>query len=115
VEEAGMPASGWRVVHAGRYRRRQRWFGADFGNPINTVPIAAGLIAGIGDVTLEITDDFQIAGIALGTLMVIVYFHVVRILRDRFGIIGAVEPEREPSGREAGGESTGMEASGRET
>jgi hypothetical protein len=66
------------------------------------VPIAAGLIAGIGDVTLEITDDFQIAGVALGTLMGIVYFHLVRILRERVGIIGAGEPEREPTGRKAG-------------
>src|SRR5262245_31230049 len=90
--------------------------GVDFGSPINLVPIAAGLIAGIGDVTLEITDDFQIAGIALGSLMVIVYFHLVRLLRDRFGVLpddGA--PDLAPSGREAGGESTGREASGRET
>jgi uracil-xanthine permease len=90
--------------------------GVDFGRPINLVPIAAGLIAGIGDVTLEITDDFQIAGIALGTLMVIVYFHLVRILRDRVGIIGGGEPsDRAPSGREPGGEPTGREASDRET
>jgi uracil-xanthine permease len=89
--------------------------GVDFGRPINLVPIAAGLIAGIGDVTLEITDDFQIAGIALGTLMVIVYFHLVRILRDRVGIIGGGEPsDRAPSGREPGGEPTGREASDRE-
>jgi uracil-xanthine permease len=80
--------------------------GIDFGRPINLVPIAAGLIAGIGDVTLEITDDFQIAGIALGTLMVIVYFHLVRILRERVGIIGAEEPEREPAGREASDRET---------
>jgi uracil-xanthine permease len=76
--------------------------GVDFGSPINLVPIAAGLIAGIGDVTLEITDDFQLAGIALGTLIVIVYFHVVRILRNRVGILGDIAPEdRRPSGREA--------------
>lgn len=65
---------------------------------------------------LEITDDFQIAGIALGTLMVIVYFHLVRILRDRVGIIGGGVPsDRAPSGREPGGEPTGREASDRET
>jgi uracil-xanthine permease len=50
----------------------------DFGNPINLVGLAAGLIAGIGGVTLEITDDFQLGGIALGTIMVIVYYHLVR-------------------------------------
>jgi uracil-xanthine permease len=75
--------------------------GVQFGDPVNLVPIAAGLIAGIGDVTLEITDDFQLAGIALGTIIVIVYFHLVRILRSRVGVVGASEaPVRESSDRE---------------
>ena len=34
--------------------------GVDFGNPINLVPIAAGIIIGIGNVTLDITDDFSL-------------------------------------------------------
>jgi xanthine/uracil permease len=49
----------------------------DFGNPVNMVGLAAGLIAGIGGVTLTFTDDFELSGIALGTIMVIVYFHLV--------------------------------------
>jgi uracil-xanthine permease len=49
----------------------------DFGNPVNMVGLAAGLIAGIGGVTLKITDNFSLSGIALGTIMVIVYFHLV--------------------------------------
>jgi uracil-xanthine permease len=51
----------------------------DFGNPVNLVGLAAGIIAGIGGVTLEITDDFSLSGIALGTIMVIVYFHLVNM------------------------------------
>ena len=56
----------------------------------------------------EITDDFQIAGMALGTLMVIVYFHLVRILRDRVGIFSGGEPSggRTPTGREASDRET---------
>ena len=50
----------------------------DFGNPVNLVGLSAGLIAGIGGVTLSITDDFELGGIALGTIMVIVYFHMVK-------------------------------------
>jgi uracil-xanthine permease len=50
----------------------------DFGNPVNLVGLAAGLIAGIGGVTLQITDDFELGGIALGTIMVIVYYHLVK-------------------------------------
>ena len=49
----------------------------DFGNPVNMVGLAGGIIAGIGGVTLEITDDFQLSGIALGTIMVIVFYHLV--------------------------------------
>jgi uracil-xanthine permease len=49
----------------------------DFGNPVNLVGLAGGIIAGIGGVSLTFTDDFQLGGIALGTIMVIVYFHLV--------------------------------------
>ncbi|MGN6130012.1 MAG: uracil-xanthine permease family protein [Nocardioidaceae bacterium] len=50
----------------------------DFGNPVNLVGLAAGLIAGIGGVTMKITDNFELGGIALGTIMVLVYFHAVK-------------------------------------
>ncbi|MCW2772475.1 MAG: nitrate reductase [Nocardioides sp.] len=49
----------------------------DFGNPVNMVGLAAGIIAGVGGVTLKITNDFSLSGIALGTILVIVYFHLV--------------------------------------
>src|SRR3712207_3740983 len=52
--------------------------GVDFGNPRNLVGLAAGIIAGIGGVTLEVTDDFELGGIALGTILVILFFHLVR-------------------------------------
>jgi len=51
--------------------------GVDFGNPVNMVGLAAGLIAGIGGVTLTFGSDFELSGIALGTIMVIVFFHLV--------------------------------------
>jgi len=51
----------------------------DFGDPVNMVGLAAGIIAGIGGVTLEITDDFSLSGIALGTIMVIVYYHICNL------------------------------------
>jgi uracil-xanthine permease len=57
--------------------------GVDFGDPVNLVGLAPGLIAGIGGVTLEITNDFSLSGIALGTIMVIVYFHLVNGRRGR--------------------------------
>ncbi|WP_164477980.1 uracil-xanthine permease family protein [Nocardioides pantholopis] len=50
----------------------------DFGNPVNMVGLAAGIIAGIGGVTLTIGDDFELGGIALGSILVIVYFHMVK-------------------------------------
>lgn len=62
--------------------------GVDFGNPINLVPIAAGIIMGIGDVTLRFTDTFSLTGIALGTIVAVGGWHLAKAiapaeLRDR--------------------------------
>jgi xanthine/uracil permease len=50
----------------------------DFANPVNLVPVAAGIIIAIGDTTLEVTDDFSLAGIALGTIVCLVAYHLAR-------------------------------------
>jgi uracil-xanthine permease len=52
----------------------------DFGNPINLVPVAAGIIIAIGNTTLKITNDFQLTGIALGTIVTIGAYHLVRAI-----------------------------------
>ncbi|MEJ7794449.1 MAG: solute carrier family 23 protein [Nocardioides sp.] len=49
----------------------------DFGDPVNLVGLAAGIIAGVGNVSLVITDNFSLTGIALGTILVIAYYHLV--------------------------------------
>jgi uracil-xanthine permease len=54
--------------------------GVDFGNPINLVPVAAGIIIAIGNTTLKITEDFQLAGIALGTIVTIGAYHLARAI-----------------------------------
>ncbi|RYP82494.1 nitrate reductase [Nocardioides guangzhouensis] len=65
--------------------------GVDFGDPVNLVGLAGGIIAGIGGVTLEITDDFELSGIALGTILVIVFYHLVDRGRGRGQHRGADE------------------------
>ncbi|KQS72159.1 uracil-xanthine permease family protein [Modestobacter sp. Leaf380] len=55
----------------------------DFANPINLVPLAAGIIIGIGNVNLQITDDFSLSGIALGTIVAVGGWHVARALAPR--------------------------------
>jgi xanthine/uracil permease len=52
----------------------------DFANPINLVPLAAGIIAGIGNVTLKFTKNFSLTGIALGALVTIIAYHMLRWL-----------------------------------
>ena len=52
----------------------------DFANPVNLVPLAAGIIIGIGNVTLTFTDDFSLNGIALGSIVAVVGWHVARAL-----------------------------------
>ncbi len=54
--------------------------GVDFGNPLNLMPIAAGLIIAIGDTSLQFTDTFSLSGIALGTIVVIVLYHLCRVI-----------------------------------
>ncbi len=52
----------------------------DFANPINLVPLAAGIIIGIGNVSLTFTDNFSLSGIALGTIVAVVGWHLARAL-----------------------------------
>ncbi|WP_033259520.1 uracil-xanthine permease family protein [Kitasatospora setae] len=52
----------------------------DLTNPLNLVPVAAGVIVGIGNVTLKFTDDFELGGIALGTLIALLGYHGLRAL-----------------------------------
>jgi uracil-xanthine permease len=54
--------------------------GVDFANPINLVPVAAGVIIGTGDVYLDITEDFSLSGIAFGTIVAIGAYHLARAL-----------------------------------
>jgi uracil-xanthine permease len=58
----------------------------NFANPANLVPIAAGLILGIGYGTtgfFEITDDFQLGGIAVGTIVIIAGYHIAKAIEPK--------------------------------
>ena len=58
----------------------------DFGNPVNLVPVAAGLIMGIGlgtDRFFPITDNFTLGGIAAGTIIIVVGYHLARAVAPR--------------------------------
>jgi xanthine/uracil permease len=50
----------------------------NFANPINLVPIAAGIIIAIGDVSMKIT--VTLTGIALGTLVTVIFYHLARVI-----------------------------------
>jgi uracil-xanthine permease len=55
----------------------------NFANPVNLVPVAAGLIVGIGYGTsgfFEVTDDFQLGGIALGTIIIVGGYHLAKLV-----------------------------------
>ncbi|MHB1875848.1 MAG: uracil-xanthine permease family protein, partial [Streptosporangiaceae bacterium] len=53
----------------------------NFADPVNLVPLAGGIIAGIGNLAIKFTSTFSITGIAAGTLIVIIGYHGVRIFR----------------------------------
>ncbi|MEU5881794.1 solute carrier family 23 protein [Spirillospora sp. NPDC047279] len=65
----------------------------DFADPVNLVPVAAAIILAIGNVTLEVTDDFPLQGIALGTIALLVGYHVLNAVQG---------PRRGPKGTGAG-------------
>lgn len=52
----------------------------NFANPVNLVPMAAGLIAGIGGVSMRFGSDFELSGIALGSIVAIAVYHLARWL-----------------------------------
>ncbi|WNV75833.1 uracil-xanthine permease family protein [Geodermatophilus sp. DSM 44513] len=52
----------------------------DFANPINLVPLAAGIIIGIGNVTLVFSDEYVLNGIALGSIVAVLAWHLARAL-----------------------------------
>jgi uracil-xanthine permease len=58
--------------------------GVDFGNPVNLVPVAAGIIIGIGDTALQFGSQFALSGIALGTIVVIVFYHFGRLIAPKY-------------------------------
>ncbi|MGH3335332.1 MAG: uracil-xanthine permease family protein, partial [Nocardioides sp.] len=63
----------------------------NFSDPANLVPIGAGLILGIGYGTtgfFSVTDDFQLGGIALGTIVIVAGYHLARWVEPR-GLEGA--------------------------
>ena len=66
----------------------------DFANPINLVPLAAGIIIAIGNVNLQVTDSFSLGGIALGTIVAVLGWHVARALAPA-EMKAALDAERE--------------------
>ncbi|GAB4068460.1 solute carrier family 23 protein [Angustibacter speluncae] len=57
--------------------------GVDFANPVNLVPVAAGIIIAIGDTSLAFSDEFSLAGIALGTIVTVVMYHVAKAVAPK--------------------------------
>ena len=58
----------------------------NFADPVNLVPVAAGLTLAIGLGTtgfFQITDDFSLGGIALGTIVILAGYHVARAIEPR--------------------------------
>ncbi|WP_406313441.1 nitrate reductase [Streptosporangium sp. NBC_01639] len=80
----------------------------DFSNPINMIPIGAGIILAIGPVRHMIGSEFTLEGIALGTIVVVGGYHLLRALSGR---AGTTEFAGSGSGPGGGGEHRG-EASG---
>ncbi|MEW2358838.1 solute carrier family 23 protein [Spirillospora sp. NPDC029432] len=64
----------------------------DFADPVNMVPIGAGIILALGPVVHTIGDDFKLEGIAFGTIVVLAGYHLLRWISRRVAGPGAGEP-----------------------
>ncbi|HEX4815297.1 MAG TPA: solute carrier family 23 protein [Nonomuraea sp.] len=65
----------------------------DFADPVTMVPTGAGIILAIGPVSHVVAGDFTLEGIALGTVVVLGGYHLLRAIAGR---------GRQPVGSEAG-------------
>jgi uracil-xanthine permease len=84
--------------------------GVDFGNPINLVPVAAGIIIGVGNVSLVFTEEFSLTGIALGTIVAVGAYHLARALAPEDLRLRADAPTTMTQTREAMyGDSDGVD------
>ncbi|WP_018657307.1 uracil-xanthine permease family protein [Actinomadura flavalba] len=74
----------------------------DFGDPVNLVPVSAAVILAIGNVTLHVTDDFPLGGIAFGTIAALVFYHVLNAVGGRRAPAdtggGIIAPEQDEAG-----------------
>jgi uracil-xanthine permease len=57
--------------------------GVDFARPVNLVPVAAGIILAIGNGELKVTDNFTLSGIALGTLVAVLGYHLANAIAPK--------------------------------
>ncbi|NUR88521.1 MAG: nitrate reductase [Nonomuraea sp.] len=55
----------------------------EFADPVNMVPIGAGIILAIGPVKHLIGGEFSLEGIALGTIVVVAGYHLLRAIAGR--------------------------------
>ncbi|GAA3088171.1 uracil-xanthine permease family protein [Streptosporangium carneum] len=72
----------------------------DFSDPVNMVPIGAGIILAIGPVRHVVGANFALEGIAFGTIVVVGGYHLLRVLSRRRGVDVSA---RSPRGEEAAG------------
>ncbi|GIH71469.1 uracil-xanthine permease family protein [Sphaerimonospora thailandensis] len=72
----------------------------DFADPINMVPVGAGIILAIGPVSHQVTGDFSLAGIAFGTIVVLGGYHLLRAIARRpakEASVGEIGREQDPA------------------
>ncbi len=50
----------------------------DFGEPVNLVPVSAGVVIAIGSASLRISENFTLSGIAFGSIVTILGYHLAK-------------------------------------
>ncbi|MEV0199256.1 solute carrier family 23 protein [Nonomuraea sp. NPDC050691] len=74
----------------------------DFADPLNMVPIGAGIILAVGPVKFLISSDFRLEGIAFGTIVLVAGYHLLRVIAGRPSPVPERAPATGDEGRDAG-------------
>ncbi|MEU5022381.1 solute carrier family 23 protein [Streptomyces angustmyceticus] len=80
----------------------------DFNDPVNLVSVATGTVMGIGGTSLQLSGTFTINGIALGTLVTLITYHLLRTRTSRRVPLPPSHHDRPARDRPEAGQATAL-------
>ncbi|MFE1765398.1 solute carrier family 23 protein [Streptomyces angustmyceticus] len=80
----------------------------DFNDPVNLVSVATGTVMGIGGTSLQLSGTFTVNGIALGTLVTLITYHLLRTRTSRRVLLPSSHHDRPSEDHSEAGQATAL-------